>query len=63
MVRAAGSTGGTVVVRRIRAMVTVSFGGTWERRGIFIQDNTAQETGTLPSTLLLQHHGSSRDML
>lgn len=63
MVRAAGSTGGTVVVRRIRAMVAVSFGGTWERRGIFIQESTAQETGTLPSTLLLQHRASSRDML
>lgn len=29
MVSAAGSTGGTVAVRRIRAMVTVSLGGTW----------------------------------
>lgn len=31
MVRAAGSTGGTVAVRRIRAMVTVSLGGTWTK--------------------------------
>lgn len=29
MVRAAGSTGGTVAVRRIRAIVAVSLGGTW----------------------------------
>lgn len=29
MVRAAGRTGGTVAVRRIRAMVAVSLGGTW----------------------------------
>lgn len=29
MVRAAGSTGGTVAVRRISAMVAVSLGGTW----------------------------------
>lgn len=34
MVRAAGSTGGTVAVRRIRAMVTVSLGGTWREERI-----------------------------
>lgn len=30
-------------------MVTVSFGGTWERTDIFIQDSPAQQTATLPS--------------
>lgn len=30
MVRAAGSTGGTVTVSRIKAMVAVSLGETWE---------------------------------
>lgn len=49
VVRAAGSTGGTVTVKRSRAMVVVSLEETWGGRDI--QVNSAEQAGTLSGTI------------